>query len=334
MRFILLTFICLFTLAAQAADGERWEYQNTMKMEGMSMPAMTAQMCQEPGWKSPPKGDDQSNCKVKDYQKNGNKLSWKMECPEGSGRGEMTLQGNDKFVGFTEFTTADGKMRMDMTGRKIGSCDPGKTRNVVNGQVVPNQAEMDQYKAQAETGQKQAKEHTDKHQKMMGEKCSESLKGMNFQAFYGEPSMCPEQKPKFCQQLKTNDGALRAAAHIDQPLLQLGGIESPYDQMLGSCSMKGEKKSFTTTVCKQATAKSEWTVLGNYCPEQATALAAKHCHKQDDELGDIVAKDPKYQGVCKYHGAADDAAASPAEQMKKMGMDEGMNALKDGLMKW
>lgn len=137
MRIALLVLIGLFSLTAMAADGERWEYQHTMKMEGMSIPPMTAQMCQEPGWKSPPKGEDQGNCKVKDYQKNGSKMSWKMECPEGSGHGEITLQGSDKFTGFTEFTTGDGKMRMDMTGRKIGSCDPGKTRNVVNGQTMP-----------------------------------------------------------------------------------------------------------------------------------------------------------------------------------------------------
>jgi len=327
-------FTCLFTIAAHTADGERWEYQSTMKMEGMSMPPMTAQVCQEPGWKSPPKADDQGNCKVKDYQKSGNKMSWKVDCPEGSGRGEMTLQGNDKFTGFTEFTTSDGKMRMDMTGRKTGSCDPGKTRNVVNGQAMPNQEEMNQYMAQAEEGQKQGKEQMAKHQKMMAEKCGDSLKSMDFLAFSGEPSMCPAEKPKFCEKLKSGEGALRAAAHIDSPLMEMPGMDSPYDQMLGSCGMKGEKKSFTATVCKQATAKNEWTVLGNYCPDQARALAAKQCYKQDDELGDVVARDPKYQGVCKYHESGDESSASPTEQMKKAGMEEGMNALKNGLMKW
>src|SRR5688572_26908901 len=95
----LLAATTVFPFAAYAANGESWEYSNTMQMEGMRMPPMKIKVCQEPGWKSPPKGDDQSKCKVKDYQKSGNKMSWKMECPEGSGRGEVTLQGEDKFTG-------------------------------------------------------------------------------------------------------------------------------------------------------------------------------------------------------------------------------------------
>jgi hypothetical protein len=128
----------VFSASTQAAEGESWEYSSTMKMEGMSLPAMKTKVCQEAGWKTPPRSDNQSQCQVKDYQKNGNKMSWKMECPEGSGRGEITLLGSDKFTGFTEFNSEDGKMRMDMSGRKLGSCDTATARTEVNGYNLPS----------------------------------------------------------------------------------------------------------------------------------------------------------------------------------------------------
>lgn len=135
----LLTSAFLFPFTGYAASGESWEYTSTMKMEGMNMPPMKLKVCQEPGWKSPPKGDGQSKCKIEDYQKNGDRMKWKVTCPEGSGRGEVTLQGDDKFTGFTEFTTAQGKMQMDMSGRKLGSCDPAASPNTLNGKAAPNQ---------------------------------------------------------------------------------------------------------------------------------------------------------------------------------------------------
>ena len=49
----------LATVAQAAQVGERWEYTSKMQSDqaqGFSMPAMTMQMCQEPGWKNPPKG--------------------------------------------------------------------------------------------------------------------------------------------------------------------------------------------------------------------------------------------------------------------------------------
>ncbi len=129
------------SIAVAGQTGERWEYQNTMQMDkaqGFAMPTMTSQICQEPGWKTPPASTPTTGeCKLLDHQRNGDKMSWHVQCPNGEGRGEMTLQGNDAFTGKMEFTSSQGNFRMQMQGRKLGSCDPAVDKPSFNGMTIP-----------------------------------------------------------------------------------------------------------------------------------------------------------------------------------------------------
>lgn len=193
------SFLAPASLAGQS--GERWEYTTKMQsaqMQGFAMPAMTVQVCNEPGWKTPPKGQQQdSDCAVQDYQKSGNKMSWRVECPNGKGRGEMTLAGSDAFTGFTEFSTDQGQFRMDMTGRKIGSCDPASDGVVVNGMNLPNAAQMQQHAAGMSAGMAAGGQNP--------QLCGMALQQMQpFLFKAGAP--CAAQQAAFCARLKGDGG--------------------------------------------------------------------------------------------------------------------------------
>lgn len=185
------------TAAVAGQTGERWEYQTKVQsaqMQGFAMPAMTVQVCNEPGWKTPPQGQQQdSECQVQDFQKSANKMSWRVECPNGKGHGEMTLAGNDTFTGFTEFSTDQGQIRMDMSGRKIGSCDPAKDGVVVNGMNLPDAAQMQQ----AVAGMNASGQNP--------QMCGMALQQM--QPFlFKDGAPCAAQKAAFCARLNGEGG--------------------------------------------------------------------------------------------------------------------------------
>jgi len=129
------------SIALAGQTGERWEYQNTMQMDnmqGFAMPAITTQICQEPGWQTPPATSPTAGeCKLLDHQRNGDTMSWQVQCPNGQGKGEMTLQGSDAFTGKMEFISEQGNFKMQMKGRKLGSCDPAVDKPSMNGMTAP-----------------------------------------------------------------------------------------------------------------------------------------------------------------------------------------------------
>lgn len=153
LSFTFLCSACALALTATAFAGEQWEYTSKMKspeMEamGMVMPPMVVKICKEDGWKTPPKNDEK--CKISNFKNNGKTMSWDVACPEGKGHGEITLQGNDKFTGFTEFSTANGQMRMDMSGRKLGTCDAAGQQVSVDGKPLPHAIDLEKLKKQME----------------------------------------------------------------------------------------------------------------------------------------------------------------------------------------
>ena len=137
--------------AAVFAQGPRrdgkWEVTTQMEMAGMpagrGMPAITVTQCitkeqaedpQKMVPQPPPRGGQQSDCKVSDYKMLGNKVTWTMKCttPQAvavDGTGEVTY-GNDTYEGTMtmNMTTARGgqsmpmQMTMKMNGKRLGDC--------------------------------------------------------------------------------------------------------------------------------------------------------------------------------------------------------------------
>ncbi len=72
-----------------------------------------------------PQDNQKSDCKVQDNAVNGNTVSWKMICPNMTGKGSITYAGTT-FDGTTEATMkVDGKdmvIKTDMKGKYLGPC--------------------------------------------------------------------------------------------------------------------------------------------------------------------------------------------------------------------
>jgi hypothetical protein len=108
--------------AAQAADGEQWEYTMSLQAQGMSMPMGTIKTCRVPASSLKPGLGE--NCKLEDYKRTGNTASFRAVCgpPQPSVMsGEMTRTG-DTMSGTFRLEQGGQTMVMKQTARNLGSC--------------------------------------------------------------------------------------------------------------------------------------------------------------------------------------------------------------------
>jgi hypothetical protein len=124
-----------WTVSAQGPmrDG-LWEVTMTMDMPNMpmKMPPMKSNQCvTKEQLKDPaqtlPNGSQPgqpNDCKVSDYEIDGNKASWKMVCTgreKMSGTGEIIYKG-DTYDGVMKMTMDQGQMTMKYSARRLGEC--------------------------------------------------------------------------------------------------------------------------------------------------------------------------------------------------------------------
>ena len=127
------TSVVCFALASAAAHAQEkgilWEQSSEAEIPGMTMkvPPITMQHCMKEDWASAPEaaGDPSQQCRNTGFKREGNKLSWAVVCenPPMTGAGELTFSGADSYTGAVQFKTADKSIRVNLTGKKIGSCD-------------------------------------------------------------------------------------------------------------------------------------------------------------------------------------------------------------------
>ena len=112
--------------AADPPQGEQWETTTRMSMEGMpmQMPAQTMKICAAAHPTEPP-GATRQNCSNTNMTRTGNKVTWEVHCtgPEMTGTGEIIYSGTDSYTGTIHFVSAQGNMTINLSGRKIGTCD-------------------------------------------------------------------------------------------------------------------------------------------------------------------------------------------------------------------
>ena len=137
MKSIKVTIaLCGMIAAAVSAQGPmregRWEVTMQMQMPNMpmQMPAMKNSQCitkeqlQDPSKGLPSASPDRNNsCTVSDYKADGNKVTWKMACPDMTGTGEITFKG-DTYDGLMKLTSSQGEMSMKMSAKRLGDCTP------------------------------------------------------------------------------------------------------------------------------------------------------------------------------------------------------------------
>jgi hypothetical protein len=117
--------------AASPMKAGKWQVTMEMDMPGlpMKMPPQTFTHCvtkeqAEDPQQSLPKADPKSDCKVQDYKINGNKVTWKVECPKTkmTGTGEATY-ANDSYTANIHMAMPDHEMTIKSTGKRIGDCE-------------------------------------------------------------------------------------------------------------------------------------------------------------------------------------------------------------------
>ncbi len=134
--------LCSGFAAAQNKEMPPGLWQITSKMEVPNMPpemaakmgqGMTFNMCVQPGdqrkWmdgaQRGPMGRGERQCEPSDMKQEGNKVSWKVKCADGShGEGSMSHNGKDAYTMNITFNGQRGSMTMQGKGKKIAdTCD-------------------------------------------------------------------------------------------------------------------------------------------------------------------------------------------------------------------
>ncbi len=112
---------------ADEPAGVLWETTSQMAMQGMpmAMPAQKLKLCTPRVWTAPPPGGDRT-CVNSNFNRVGNRATWTMVCSGEmpmTGTGEMTFQGTDAYTGVITATAEGMTMTINLSGRKIGTCD-------------------------------------------------------------------------------------------------------------------------------------------------------------------------------------------------------------------
>jgi hypothetical protein len=129
-RLLAATAAAVFLLVSARAEdppGVLWETTSQMVMEGMpmTMPPSTVKVCTAREWTKPPPGGD-SSCVNTNFRRVGNKASWTTQCSGQmpmSGTGEISFEGEDSYTGVIKATAEGVNMTINLSGRKVGTCD-------------------------------------------------------------------------------------------------------------------------------------------------------------------------------------------------------------------
>lgn len=132
LRRLALSALVLFgslPILADEPTGELWETTSQMEMAGMpfKMPARPIKICAARDAQDPPgSANDERGCANTDMARVGSKVTWTSTCtgpPAMTGQGEITYEGTDAYTGTIKYTSSEGNMTINLTGKKIGSCD-------------------------------------------------------------------------------------------------------------------------------------------------------------------------------------------------------------------
>ena len=115
--------------ADATVPGDRWEITSQMSMEGMpmAMPANKVKVCTPKQWTEPPAaGEDRMRCTNSDFKVEGPKVTWTSSCagpPAMTGTGEITRESDAAWSGKITYSSSEGSMIMNISGRKLEDCE-------------------------------------------------------------------------------------------------------------------------------------------------------------------------------------------------------------------
>ena len=266
---------CSAGMALAAADGELWEVSTQMNMAGMppGMGSHTSRVCSEKGDAKKamsPQGNDK--CKMTDFKQSGNTVRMTMSCPEGTAVLENTYSADrSSYKGTMKMTTRQGEMTMDMTGRKVGTCDAQQAKAERNQQIAAAQRQSEQANAQIKASEDEQIANCTKAVETMrldllgnyarcdltGSMCESLAKGEHTRRV-GAP--CMAKRAEFCKRYQTMEGFTKAGGNKDAAT---------------ACGVSREE--VLAAQCPRAAQAENLAFLGRYCPVEAKPIAQQHC---------------------------------------------------------
>jgi hypothetical protein len=298
----------LATSAPAQQTGELWEMTSQMSMQGMPagmIPAQTQQVCQGQNFDRTPGEQDRSKCTISNMRQSPTRIQYDVRCegnPPTTGSADYQFEANrTRMKGTMRMQTRDGEMVMQMTGRKVGACNPEETRRA-------QQKQVDDLKKQAADAQKQSDDSLIKG-------CRADLDKM--QPGFGLVGMCAMGEKAYCAPNATSP-AVRSACTADMNefckryqtrdgLLKIGTRKDTLDRAGKMC--KQPVASIRARLCPVAVKEDALRFVAQHCPAEAKLIAQKECGGRKFS----VAEGSKYFEFCgSYRGAVADAGDDDA----------------------
>ena len=350
MGLIAGALLALASFAAAGNTGEMWEVSSQMNIPGMpaGMGAQTRRVCQgDDPERSAAQSKDRQSCKLKDRKQTATRLTVTMVCAEGT----MTIDqqynaAHTEFKGTMKMASKDGDFTMNMTGRKVGTCDVQEARRERDEKVAAMKKQSDANIAQMREQQKGANERQLKECAAAVETMQHRQLGIYGQCYRKTDATCKGQMDalsqmgpdvvkgctartaEYCRRYQTQEGFLKARA--DKDAAAMCGVSVA---------------SIKAAQCPRAAKSESLAFLGAYCPAEAKPIAQVQCVGRDytSKLGGKYAAFcqnylanadfEKEEGASRSAPAASPAApaqpapAQPADQVKE-GINQGLDKLK------
>jgi len=323
--FALIGLLSIPCAALAAQDGELWEVSTQMNIPGMpaGMGGATTQVCRDKDpRKEAARNKETHDCKVTDLKRSGNRMTMTMDCPRGKTVMDMTYNSaHTEYKGSVRMTGKDGEMTMNMSGRKLGSCDLAQARSERDARIAQAKANNDQAQAQVKMSEDMTiKSCNEAVETMHVEKLGiyamcKDQPGMCESISKGQPRVaktCNAKSAEFCKRYRTQAGFLKA-----------GGSE----QAAKFCGVSTQQ--LKASFCPQAAKSESLDFLGRFCPAEARPIAQAHCVGRGYTAGrsftfEGTKKGDKYETFCRnYLANADFAEREPANGARNAAAPSG-----------
>jgi hypothetical protein len=246
--------------------------------------------------------------------------------------------GRTEYKGTMRMKDGGRDMVMNMSGRKIGTCDAQQARSEREGQIAAMKAQAEGAQAQANQAKKQSSD-------MQIAECGKAVDTMEF-AKLGMYGRCYQKRDDTCNSLMTNLGktqpevqsacTAKAAEFCKRYQTQDGFAKARGDKNAAEmCGLSADKVK--ASLCPGAAKTESLDFVGRYCPNEAKLLAKKYCTGRDY----TSREGGKYATLCSSYalesaeapqrpasGGQTPGQKSPASGAVQQGVDQGINKLK------
>lgn len=297
-------------LAHAQQTGELWEMTSQMSMQGMPagmIPAQTQQVCQSKAFDRTPGQEDPSKCKITNLRQSPTRIQYDVRCegnPPMTGSADYTFEANrTRMKGTMRVVSKDGEMTMQLTGRKVGSCDPAETRRAQNKQVEDAKKQHAAIMKQADDEQiRGCRQSLEKMEPSFGvvgicaRRSDQECKAMMGGLTPPVKNACTANMKEYCGRYQTRDG-----------LLRIGTSKARLEQTASLCGQS--LASVRAKLCPAAVKDDALPFIAQQCPVEAKAIAQRECGGR----AFTVAKGSRYGEFCAmYRGTLADAGGDDA----------------------